>query len=303
MINENCFLCASSSLRDDSKNGYIICTSCGTIQVDVLSRYPEWSNYKDNVTRCNGSYNSLLPLGSVGTSISGNSRLKRANVWIQMPYSERSLYKVFKTIEEKCNLHFRSSIIKEAKYIFKSVTETNTPTRGENRRGLIAACVIQACKRNHINVTSKKIATIFGLSNASVRKGTKTLGVLIKDSKTCVGVETAGSIVKETWYRLRLNRDALNRAVSVAKEMERLALVYSSISIAAGCIYFTLRDRDKKITEKLSKELGIRPSTVCFVERIISKKIKEIRLSQEMEENIRSNFSKAPSSLFAKLLD
>ena len=76
-----------------------------------------------------------------------------------MPYKERSLNEVLTNITNKCfAFGITENIISEAKIMYKEVDDCKHNigrnkgkkiiTRGTNRKGLIAACVFYACKKN-----------------------------------------------------------------------------------------------------------------------------------------------------------
>ena len=93
---------------EDTSQGIVVCTGCGTIISELYDETPEWKQYigdddKETVARCSNPTNFFLPQSSLGTNISGSSRcrLKILHNWSTMPYKERSLNIVLKEIQNK----------------------------------------------------------------------------------------------------------------------------------------------------------------------------------------------------------
>ena len=139
------------------EQGMTKCKVCSNIISNIVDN-PEWRYYgntdskSSDPTRCGMPVNTLLPESSVGSTIAYNSNTKTMNQirkfqkWQGMPYKERSLYKVFLEIQEKCKKNnIPNIIINEAKSLYTIISKTKI-SRGSNRQGIIAACVYFACK-------------------------------------------------------------------------------------------------------------------------------------------------------------
>lgn len=184
-LNEyNCIECKSFDLIYE--DGGLSCSNCGLTQPKKLSQEAEYrfygsnDNRNSNPERVGMPTNSLLPETSMGSLIQqrhfDNSAMKRMvqyNSWNQMPYKERSLYKIC------CRISNRSAraglppiIIERAKELYSIVKEVNI-SRGDNRDGLIAACVWIACKDTGVPRSSKEIAEIFDIKLQDMTKGIK----------------------------------------------------------------------------------------------------------------------------------
>ena len=179
-----CIECNSYQLIYE--DGGLSCVKCGIKQPKKLSQEAEYRFYGNSDNRsCNPERvgmptNSLLPETSMGSLIQqrhfDNSAMKRMvqyNSWNQMPYKERSLYKIC------CRINNRSTraglppiIIDRAKELYSIVKEVNI-SRGDNRDGLIAACVWIACKDIGVPRSSKEIAEIFDIKLQDMTKGIK----------------------------------------------------------------------------------------------------------------------------------
>ena len=179
-----CIDCHSTNLLYE--DGGLSCAVCGIKQPKKLSQDAEYRFYGATDSRCSNPErvgmptSTLLPEASMGSLIQqrhfDNSAMKRMvqyNSWNQMPYKERSLYKIC------CRIANRSSraglppiIIDRAKELYSIVKEVNI-SRGDNRDGLIAACVWFACKDIGVPRSSKEIAEIFDIKLQDMTKGIK----------------------------------------------------------------------------------------------------------------------------------
>ena len=164
--------CCNDNINFIKDNGIIICKVCNNIISNILDT-PEWKNYKNNSqnqTRCGMPSSILLPNSSLGTTISNNyyggDQMKKINMyqnWNSMPYKERSLYKVFIEIENKCKLNnLPEIIITTAKTFYKMISNIKI-SRGSNRIGIIAASVFYACKECNVPRSTKEIAYYFSI--------------------------------------------------------------------------------------------------------------------------------------------
>mgnify|MGYP001293406052 CR=1 FL=1 len=113
--------------------GVVICKSCNNVINNIVDS-PEWRNYKSssgNPTRCGMPVNQLLPQSSVGSFISTRgsrgysmNKVRKYQQWGGMPYSERTLLKVFQEISRVSKqAGIPEMIIKEAHVLYKNNRE------------------------------------------------------------------------------------------------------------------------------------------------------------------------------------
>ena len=179
-----CSDCNSYHLLYD--DGQFSCGDCGLMQNKILSQEAEYRFYGNNDSRSINPErvgmptNSLLPESSMGSLIQkrfgDNNSIKRMvqyNSWNQMPYKERSLYKTCCDIARKSTrAGIPKIIIERAKELYSIVKKVNI-SRGDNREGLIAACVWFACKDLDVPRSSKEIASIFNIKLQDMTRGIK----------------------------------------------------------------------------------------------------------------------------------
>jgi transcription initiation factor TFIIB len=167
-------------------DGQLYCGDCNIMQDKRLSHEAEYRFYGTNDSRSANPErvgmptNSLLPKSSIGTLIQKRSydnpsikRMVQYNSWNQMPYKERALYKICCGIKNKSTRGgLPTIIIERAKELYNIVKEVNI-SRGDNRDGLIAACVWVACKDIGVPRSSKEIAKIFEIELKDMTRGIK----------------------------------------------------------------------------------------------------------------------------------
>jgi transcription initiation factor TFIIB len=254
--NFKCTTCDNTELIINTNEGIIVCEKCGQVLDNVLDYSPEWKQYEDDDKthgRCGLPINKLLPQSSLGTNIVGIgfNRLKTLHRWNSMPYKERSLNNVFKSISEKCN---KNSILKciedDAKIMYKTISECKHVkgknkgkfiiTRGINRVSIIAACVFFACRRKGMTRTPKEIADIFNIKHMEMNRGCKNFLKLLKIKKfnMNMGTSNAEHFIRRYCNKLKIKTHYTEKAINIAKNIEKLniASVHTPYSLAAASI-------------------------------------------------------------------
>lgn len=305
--NIHCSHCNSSdNIVTDTAEGIIVCTGCGTILENILDEKPEWRDYagddsKGDNGRCNFPTNHFLPQSSLGTSIacSNRSKLKTLHRWSSMPYRERSLHIVLKDIQTRCR---KFSILKciedDAKILYKNISECkhlsgknsgkNIIIRGDNRKGLIAACVFYACLRKGHTRSPKEIATIFGIKYTDVTKGCKTFIKLIKIKKMDYEVSSSSPehFVERFCKELYIKKEYIEQAIQIAKNIQKLniASVHTPLSVATGSIHLMIEINSLPITKKIvAKKFSVSEVTIMKAFKKLEK-YKKILINDELTE-------------------
>ena len=267
--NYSCVECKSFNLIYN--DGLFSCGECGIMQPKKLSQEAEYRFYGSNDNRGSNPErvgmptNSLLPETSMGSLIqhraSDNSAMKRMvqyNSWNQMPYKERSLYKIC------CRINNRSSraglptiIIDRAKELYNIVKEVNI-SRGDNREGLIAACVYIACKDTGVPRSTKEIATIFDIKLQDMTRGVKFFREnwrLAKKKTDSISHDSSNPInfIDRYCSPLKISQETKHLAeyIAVKAIIENLVDDNTAPSIAAGSIFLACSvDKSTNVTKK-----------------------------------------------------
>jgi len=271
--------------------GITSCKVCKNI-VSNISDNAEWRYYGSNdtkssdPTRCGMPTNILLPESSIGSTVNfkNNSKsmnqIRRYQNFHGMPYKERSKYKVFNIIAEKCDKHnINTKIVGEAKSLYNSISEIKI-SRGSNRAGIIAACVYFACKECNVPRASKEVAEIFDIDITIMTKGCKSFQEIMNLNKKNKKRIVNKSINPKDF----IDRfcDKLNIDVKKIEEICDICLQNNIISqntpqsIAAGCIYFHIKKNNININKKSLSE-------VCKISEVtINKCFKKIDENKEL---------------------
>jgi len=267
-------------------NGVFICRDCG-IETDTLLEDAEWRYYgaddtrSTNPTRCGMPINALLPQSSLGTVIgysyntnnSDTRKIRNFNTWNGMPYKERSLYNVFNIISQKCDAaSLPKCIIDESKILYKSISNKKI-SRGNNRKGLIAATVYHACKNKNVPRSTKEIAKIFDIKIGVMTKGNKQFYDLYnsihkKKIKSKTPTQPVDFIERfASALNLPDNVCEKSKEFAIKAFDNKLTCENTPPSIAVGCIYLACNLSDYSINKKfISKNCNISEVTInkCY---------------------------------------
>lgn len=253
---KTCKLCKSTNILFDSNKAAHICEDCGCEIGELFECRPEWSNYGDgdqDSGRCGVATNPFFPKSSTGTVIVGAGcyKLKMLHMWDQVPYKERSLSEVLSTIEQKLKKYkITKSIIDNAKILYKNLSEIKHVDgankgkpkimRGDNRRGLIAACAFYGAKLQESPRSTKDIADIFGLEEKQVTKGCRRfLELLNYEAIYKFYASKACDYITINAYKLNLFKLHIDLAIKITNNIAKLDIAsdHQPTSIAAGSIY------------------------------------------------------------------
>jgi transcription initiation factor TFIIIB Brf1 subunit/transcription initiation factor TFIIB len=256
-----CDDCQNDDIIEDTSHGILVCKNCGQVVSNLLDTQPEWTQFADGDKKESGRNSSaisrLLPQSSIATTISGScsSRIKTLHGWSAMPYKERSLNEVFKMIQLKC---FEGKILRciedDAKIMYKNISDCkhlmgknkdkNIIIRGVNRKSLIAACVLFACRKKDKTRSPKEIAELFGLKYTEITKGCKTFLKLAKLKH----MEIKFSFTKPEHFitrfcdELKIKKEYAEQAIQISNNVQKLhiASVHTPLSLATGSIYLMI---------------------------------------------------------------
>lgn len=269
-----------------TNKGETTCKKCKNTISNVIDN-PEWKNYKDgkNNTRCGMPTNVMLPQSSMGTTIKNDYNFKMIRVnkyqqWNSMPYKERSLYKVYKDIEDKCIKAELPLIISETAQSYYLIISKTKISRGSNRIGIIAACIYHACKECEAPRSTNELSGLFNINNKIMTKGCKNFTEIMRMSTDRKRIQKHKSInlhdfIDRFSHKLELIDEDQKNIKILSKLCEDLNLINDNTppAMAAGCIYLYIRLNDKKIEKKQISE-------VCKISEVTINKC-----SKKLEEN------------------
>lgn len=288
-----------NAIYTQKEGGFITCRFCKTVFDRNIPDYsPEWrSGGGDDggpeVTgRCGGPSNYYFPSSSIGTSISGNSKLKRYNNWQAMSGSERSMYRIFTTIQNHCiQGKLKKCVADDAKDFWNQIKKCKPNKRGRKKgktninRGvtqtsLIAACVHFACSNRRAPVSHQWSATLFGIENEDMTAGCR---LFLDKAEQCGLLSKLNTNVPVEYIQLAratmfVGKETFDLAIKIADNatLLNLATEHMPNSTAAGCILMACtmnRISITKHTVALSFSISDVTITKAFKKLVLFRKI------------------------------
>lgn len=250
-----------TSINVITKNGFVVCADCGITMNGVIDETQEWRYYgaddtkSSDPTRCGLPTNNLLPVSSLGSTVSysgGESykmrKIRTFHKWNAMPYKEKTLYDSFDTINLRAsNAGIPQCIIEEAKNIYSKIYQLSI-SRDVNRLAIQAACVMAACKMKQVPRNCVEMSNIFQISLSKMRKGAKKFEEIWKIIERRDGFANKLNLYSTNpldylhrfCSKLRLTDEIYDVCCVVCKISEEAGVMgnHVSTSRAAGIIYF-----------------------------------------------------------------
>jgi transcription initiation factor TFIIB len=287
--------CEKKENYEFSEKCEITCKICHNCISNIIDT-PEWKNYKDsnvNMTRCGMPTNVMLPESSLGTTIKYDynwkmNRVNRYQQWNSMPYKERSLYKVYMNISEKCSAADLPKIISEtAQSYYRNISETKI-SRGSNRIGIIAACIYFACKECSVPRSTGELSSLFDIDSKIMTRGCKNFTEITwmsKDRKRILSQKSVNlhDFTERFCHKLKVDPSHQEGIKKLSELCESLDLVNDNTppAMASGCIYLYLRHKNIEIDKKSI-------SDICKISEVtINKCSKKIELVKEIQEFLK----------------
>lgn len=289
-IEIQCESCQSNNTI--AKDGYVVCTDCGSALNGIIDESQEWRYYgaddtkSSDPTRCGLPTNNLLPISSLGSTVSysgGESykmrKIRTFHKWNAMPYKEKTLYDSFDTITLRAtNAGIPHCIIEEAKNIYSKIYELSI-SRDVNRLAIQAACVMAACKIKKVPRNCDEMSKIFQISLSKMRKGAKKFEEIWKiverrdkmHNKLNLYSTNPLDYLHRFCSKLTLTDEIYEVCCSVCKIAEESGVMgnHVSTSRAGGIIYFVSSHCGLNVTrDDIFKSCGISQVTTgkCYNE-------------------------------------
>lgn len=325
----NPFQCINKSCPANKPEDYIIehsypiCLLCDTMQQGQLDEGAEWKTYNTDTgngggdtSRCGISMSQMFPNMSLGSIVSkegggtGNMfNVARYKNWSSITYKETSIYKITDYINRIClNHNISQIIIKHANKLYYDISQ-KCITRGNNRKGIIAACLYISCKHHNAPRSKKEIAKLFEIEVSIITKGCKDFYDIIRDD---IKTTTPQDYLERFCSRL----DLTDRYIDLCKNILEMADKYNIIcesaasSITTGVIYFVTQICKIDITKKdIEVNCFISAVTInkCYKKLydnrkyLIRKKIREafkdIIIDVNCEENKKNRKGRKPKNI------
>ena len=222
-------LCSEVSLFEDFSNGEIVCTECGLVSSSYLiDNRAEWNvngpDEKGNdPSRCGAPTNDLFEFSSMSTMISGgnqNSLMQRIHRQSSMTYVERARWHVCESIQKMAGDHGKlmPAIVEQAKHYYKSISEKKL-SRGSVRQGLIACCILYACKAYEVNRSVQEISQMCNIEQAIINKSVKLFEELMEDEIKIQNTTDFNSLVVRFVDIFDIDKQVKRQVINQCKKM------------------------------------------------------------------------------------
>ena len=284
-----CIECKGWNLRPDRSNGAIVCIDCGVINCsEMIDESAEWTSGIEDAmsgkdpSRCGCPINPLLEMSSLSTMIGkggGNKYwlMKKIHQQNSMNYVERSRWHMFENITSMCEKgNLPVVVINYAKQYYKTVSEKRL-TRGGVRQGLVACCILYACKQCNVSRTVKEISQITGIESTKINSASKIFESLMKEHLEEPKENTHRDLILR--FCSYLGIDDCKQQCMISQKVDSLSeeITKSRIlvgktpsAITSGLIYTVLCDMGYKVNKKnMASNHGISIVTLNKIKAII----------------------------------
>lgn len=270
-------------------DGMMVCMKCGIendIEIDVGQ---EWRYYGDNdsksgsdPTRVGLPTNTLISNSMLSTIILGYGResFRRHQEWSTASHRERTIYTLYNKLKEKClKRGLPQCVIDKAIAMYLKYDNLK---RGESRMGVLAACILYACRDKTISRTIEEIEDIFDISRKKLSSGFKEVHQHLYNYNPTYIAEIEPFLPEYDITRycnlLKIGTEYIEATKEVYHMANFLGLVSNITpkSVTLGCIYLVVcyYDLDINIMELVKmaatkKRKGILDSAIINAYKIL----------------------------------
>jgi len=243
-----CYKCDVETLKDDAY-GIIVCTNCGVVQeVSIIDDSAEW-NYSNGAdgqkdpSRCGAPTNPFFEKSSMSTMIQGgnkNSLMQRMHSQMSMDYVERARWHIFEHINKIAADRggLNQVVVNQAKNFYIKLNQRKL-SRGNIRKGLIAACIFNACKECNVSRSVKEIADMCEIDISCLNKAIKIFDEFMKDETSGTKTTSALDLVHRQLNNIQIVRPQSFRISKRVGEMldtlEDSGILHGKTPSAVSC--------------------------------------------------------------------
>lgn len=288
-----CLICKKKyNFVIDNTTNEKICNNCGS--VIELNNFDTIASYDESYT----TSTTIIDTSSINITIKGitNWKIKKFYDWhFVMSYKERSINETFKYIYINCKkLNLINSVIDDAKILYKIIKnnytdidlnknnyikmsqqrmmrDKNLPhkivTRGNNKIGIIGACIYYACKKSGYYHTIREISQILSVKSSFINNGCKIFSKCIKQANIDIDVNLSypKQYLKNLSIILKLEQSDIDKILKILLKIElnNLISIHTPYSITVAVIIMYLEHNKIEISKKeLSHKLSISLVTI-----------------------------------------
>ena len=223
-----------------------VCVDCGEEITKKIQHTKEWRYYGQSDTRHSSDPNRV--------------QIRKSD--------ERSIYK---DVE---NMGFSDKIVSEANKIYFQVTHGQI-FRGNSRKSIVFACIFHAYKLSGKPQSHEKLIHVFNLNRKTGLKGLKHVNLYApKNSSIRITYITPINLVEEIMEKFSATAEQKQEVVKLYHQIKNKSSRLNRSrpqSVAAGLVYFWIRNKQKDITLKqFTKKVSLSELTVNKIAKEIS---------------------------------
>jgi hypothetical protein len=161
-----------------------------------------------------------------------------------------------KCIEDDAKIMYKN--ISDSKHTIGKNMDKNIIIRGINRKSLIAACVLYACRKKDKTRSPKEIAELFELKYTQITKGCKTFSRMAKNKNMELKLNSTKPehFITRFCDELKIKKEYADQSIQIANNVQKLhiASVHTPLSLATGSIYLMIHLNRLNIQKKTIAE-------------------------------------------------
>lgn len=278
----NCKVCGSDALINDTSRGERICTSCGAVQDIIISTGPEWRAFtksEQNARERVGAPASNLKIDKglrtqIGTGykdISGKSlspstiarmnRLRWLNRRTGRSEARNLRDAIFELKRIASQLGISEDITESAAIYYRRALKAKL-IRGRSIDSMTASAIYIACRTHNVPKTLKDICTTGKVDRKELARCVRVYIVELGIKPTPID---PAQLVSRLGTELKITMHTQNRAIEILKTVRefRLDVGKNPMSIAAAVIYIAgIQTGERRTQQQVAEAAKTTPVTL-----------------------------------------
>lgn len=245
--------------------GFYVCINCGVTE-RFTQIYDEdiygFQNGKEGIY-LHSIKSEMYPKSSMGTAITGNSRLAKIQQWNSMPYKERVIWEISNDLNTRLAGIFSDNIISDAIHQYKNIYNKIDIHRGKNKKGMIASCVYFAANNKHTKISPKKLASIMDIDVSTLNK---CISIYIESLELKMSVSKAKDYAQEYCNKYQIDFKVQKLLVKTCDVVDDSNMLLGSVpqNVCLSCLFFILKEMGQNnfTLKQICSEYNVSSNTI-----------------------------------------